>query len=345
MMWKHPLFVLCGSILMGPVLLLSQTKDRSVDGAVLQAVEASFPKLKPTENSSPDEVSGGDPAVCAVVFSRNSDGSPARVVAGYHGNSAEIARLAYEHGAARILDAVTDREFSLDGEFCSLSIVNLADPAHPASPLEKTVRVAYGGRDELDWYFVWDGTKLRNITALEHEPGFDLPNSAMPESEAVDIDHEGAMQIVSLNGDGDKFPREDDGLSASPTRTLFRYNGTGYAPVRTLLSFREFTPQPPHWSESMNGSWNDLQRDEIEMHQTPASDYLLTIVNGDRNSRNRVSSAVVQINGMTVVTSAEMQAGPEKLTRTIHLQKKNEIKVVVKGQSGSHLYLMVESLP
>ena len=340
---KLGLITITSFILAVPATLLARNSDKTLSPAVMQAVEAAFPKdLKSTEASSSDEGSPGDPNVFAVVFSQKADGVPDLVIASYSGKGVEVAMLAYEHGAARIIDAVTDREFFFGGDYCNISIINLADPAHPSSLLEKTVRIAYGGRSEQDWYFVWNGTKLVNITALDNESGLDAPNSAMPDSYVVDIDHSGSLQIVGRNGDGDTFAKEEDGISASPTLTLFRYNGTTYAPAKTMLALREFTPQPSNWSESMNGSWNDATLDDIDMHHTPAPSYQLTIVNGDRDGNNRVTSAKVEINGVTIISPTEIDKGVETLTRTIQLQKENAIKVTVDGPAKSHLYVVVE---
>jgi hypothetical protein len=196
-----------------------------------------------------------------------------------------------------------------------------------------------------DWFFTWDGKKLQNITTLQTDMyqwrGKEVPNSNMYSASAVDIDHRGPMQIVGNNGDYDKFP-PDDGISSSGTLTLFRYNGSSYAAAKTLLFLAKFEPQPPNWSESMNGSWTYANIHDIDMHQTPAPSYQLKIVNGDRDGSNRVTSAKVEINGVTIVLPTEVNQGVETLTRTIQLQQEDEIKVTVDGPEKSHIYVTVE---
>jgi hypothetical protein len=78
------------------------------------------------------------------------------------------------------------------------------------------------------------------------------------------------------------------------------------------------------------------------MHQTPAPSYRLKIVNGDRDGSNRVTSVKVEINGTLIVSPTEVNLGVETLTRTIQLQKQNEIKVTVDGPANAHMYVMVE---
>jgi hypothetical protein len=337
---KLSLFSFILFVLTGSILLSAQNSDHTPDTAVMQAVEAAFPKgLWHKQMPASDEDSQSRmKATCATVFSRKSDGTPELVLAGYNGDDAEVAMLAYESGKASIIEAVTDRDFFFGGEYCGVSIINLANPEHPSSLLAKTVAVSYNGQD---WYFVWDGKKLRNITALDHDPGLDTPNSAMPDSYVVDIDHSGTMQIIGNNEDADKFPQKD-GISSSGTLTLFRYNDSSYAAAKTLLFLANYEPQPPNWSDSMNGSWTNANIQNVDMHQTPASSYHLRIVNGDRDGQNRVTGARVEINGVTVVMPYEVDQHVETLERTIQLQKQNKIKVTVDGSEKSHLYVIVE---
>ena len=74
---------------------------------------------------------------------------------------------------------------------------------------------------------------------------------------------------------------------------------------------------------------------EIRMHKTPAPSYQLKIVNGDRDGSNRVTSAKIEINGLTIVSPPEINEGVEMLTRKIQLQNENEIKVTVDGLAKS----------
>ena len=89
--------------------------------------------------------------------------------------------LAYEQGAVRMIDIVDDRQFNLGGEFCSIQVINLADPADSPSPLAKTVVSSFDTNLRgSDYYFVWSGKNLVNIAALNNGS-----------RDAVDIDHSG----------------------------------------------------------------------------------------------------------------------------------------------------------
>jgi len=340
---KLSLFAFLIFVLTGSVRLSAQDTDQTPGPAVMQAVEAAFPKelwhkqMPASEEDSQSMMY----RTCAAVFSQKADGTPEFVVASYKGDDAEVAMLAYEPGATHIINAVTDREFFFGGDYCDVSIINLADPAHPSSLLAKTVALSYNGQD---WYFVWGGEKLQNITALyQDSPALSAPNSAMSDSYVVDVDHAGPKQIIGHNSDGDRFPQED-GILAAPTLTLFRYKGNSYAAGKTLLYLEDYEPNLPKSPEDLANYKSDMGRwaGSIDMHGTPAPSYQLKIVNGDRDGSNRVTSTKVEINGVTIISPTEVSKEVETLTRTIQLRKENKIKVTVDGPAKSHIYVIVE---
>jgi hypothetical protein len=339
--------VLICCVLTAPVVLTAQSSDQTPSPETVQAVLAAFPKDFLFDGKPPsfEDDQSSPSRACATVFRQKDDGSPDLIAAVYNGKGSEVAMLAHEQGAARIIDAVNDQQLDLGGEFCSIEIINLADPADSSSPLAKTIAASFStnASDSEDYYFVWNGNKLVNIAALDHEPGLVAHRTKMAGSYAVDIDHSGPVQIVGSNSDSDKFPL-DDGISASGTHTLFRYNGKVYAPVKTLIAIQEFEPNLPKTHDELAEykfgapQWVIA----IGMHQTPAPRYQMKIINGDRDGSNRVSSAKVEVDGVTIVRPAEVNQGVETLTRTIHLRRKSAIKVTVDGPAKSHVNVVVE---
>src|ERR1700748_1227179 len=100
----------------------------------MQAVEAAFPAnlLYPGEPTSQKTYD-----TCAAVFRRNAEGSPDLIAAAYSGQRAEVAMLAYQSRAVRVLDAVNRRQSDFDGGSCDASIVSRADPGTPSSLLSR----------------------------------------------------------------------------------------------------------------------------------------------------------------------------------------------------------------
>ncbi len=341
-MMRHlRLLALIGFILTAPVASSAQDADQQPSPAVMQAVESAFPK----ELRYPkDEESGDENSTCAAVFSKNADGTPSLLATAYSGDLVELAMVAYTSGAAKIISTIPQAQFGLEGGACGLGIDNLADPEHPGSSLAKTIEVSF--HDGPSWFFTWDGKEFQNITAFRVDKvgGIDTPESEMREAEVVDIDHAGAMQIVGSNGDFENF-QGDDGIMSSGTYTLYRYDGKIYAPAKTLIVIRQFEPNLPGTPDEVAAYRSDVAAPwvfGVGMHQTPAPSYQLTIVNGDRDGSNRVTSAKIEIDGVTVIQSTEVNQNVENLARTVQLQKESKIKVTVDGPAKSHLYVMVE---
>ncbi len=346
MMRQFRKFIITTVVLAEPFALSAQSSDQTPSPVVMQAAQSAFPKQLIYAGGAP--VAEGNETnpyhTCAAAFSQNADGTPDLIAAAFSGDGAEIAMLAYAQGIATIISAVTDQQFWLTDGPCELQLVNLADPDHPDSALAKTIDATYDGPD---WLFTWDGKTLQNITPLGKEVapwhGKEVPVAFMNVHDIVDIDHSGALQIISTDGGYDKFPR-DDGIMATPTFTLFRYNGSAYAAGKTFQDFGEYEPNLPKSADDLASYKMDTApwTDAIGMHQTPAPSYQLTIVNGDRDGSNRVTSAKIEIDGVTVIQSTEVNQNVETLTRTVQLQKENKIKVTVDGPAKSHLYVMVE---
>lgn len=350
MMRRSVLIAFVCFVLIGPVALLAQDTGQSPNSAAMQAVLAAFPKnfQYPGEPPTYDQTNPSDHnRTCAVVYSQDGDGSPDLIAAIYNGKRSEIAMLAYQQGTVRVVDAVTDRRLFLGGEFCSIDIVNLADPANPSSPLAKTIVVSFpSGRGPIgDFYFLWNGQKFVDITPLYREFGpKGVAETAITNATVVDVNHRGPMQIIGSNTDSDRFPQED-GIASTGTRTLYRFNGHIYKPIKTLLFFGQFTPQPLNWNESMDGPYAEGNIDPIDMHHRPAPSYRLRIINGNRNGGDRAKSVKVEINGVVVVLPYEINQNVETLTRRVQLQKKNLIKVIVDGPPKSYVYVMIEDAP
>lgn len=339
-------FALASIAFAGSITLPAQDADQQPSPEVMKAAQSAFPKQLIYAGGAPTaEGNETNPYhTCAAAFGQNADGTPDLIAAAFSGDGAEIAMLAYAQGVATIISAVTDQLFWLTDGPCELQLVNLADPDHPDSALAKTIDAAYDGPD---WLFTWDGKTLQNITPLGKEVapwhGKEVPVAFMNIHDIVDVDHRGALQIISTDGDYDKFPR-DDGIMSSGTYTLYRYDGKTFAPARTLMLIEEFEPNLPQTHDELASYKSDDARwvTAINMHQTPAPSYQLTIVNGDRDGSNRVSSAKVEVDGVTVIQPTEVNQGVEKLSRTIQLKKENTIKVTVDGPAKSHLYITVE---
>jgi hypothetical protein len=307
--------------------LFAQTSSQSPNAAVTQAVQGAFPKALTYARTPSGEGTPVQPYhSCAAVFSQQSDGTPDLVAAGYSGRGAEIAMLSYSAGTASILDAVSRKQLWLPGGDCDASVTNMSDPTNPASPLAKVIEISFGG---ADWFFVWSGSKLVNITAPSYEFGPNrLPTTAMYETGIVDLDHSGFLQVVGTNGDFERIPRAD-GIASIGTWTLFRFNGTVFAPAKRLKFFDKY-------------QGTGQRTIDVKFHQVPTSTFQLTIVNGARDGSLRLTGMTVNINGVTVISPSDLNQNVETVARTITLAQQNEVKVTFQGSDISYAYAFVQ---
>lgn len=135
MMRQFKLFFLTCFILPSTALLLAQGSDRTLSPTEMQAAEAAFPQDLRYAGNPPSENLYN---TCAVVFSRNADGTPDLLAAAYSGDGAKVAILANSPNSARIVSGITNQLLPTDG-VCNLQIVDLADPGHPDSPSSSNV--------------------------------------------------------------------------------------------------------------------------------------------------------------------------------------------------------------
>lgn len=320
---KLPLRLICVLLLPFP-LAARQGRDR-VPAQVMRAIRAAVPAGITS--------SGFRLHVCATVYSRRPDGTPDLLAAGYSAGGTAIAMLSYREGTATVLNSILDRgpkaPLFLVGGSCNASVVNLADPFRPHSALARTIKISFGG---AEWFLLWKDHRLVNITALDnHHP----PSTAIFNSEVVDADHHGSLQIVSDHHDGDRWriPGTD---FKTDTYTFFRFAGTRYRAARDLVGWWSLDHQE-------GGSKPKILLAHISLHGLPAHSYQLTVINGTRNKSDRVSGARIILNGTEIVSRAKFTSATSSLTRKVTLGKMNAIQFTTWGAPGSVLYVMVEA--
>jgi hypothetical protein len=303
---------------------------KNVPPDVARAVIAAFPKslmykVVPAGNAAPMYPYHA----CATMVEGGDDGEQGLVAAAFTGpgTDTEIAMLEYSGGNASVVDVVPSNSFFFPGGDCTASTVDLANPLDSDnSNLAHAIKVSFEG---ADWYFLWNGNKLIDITAPHYDPhSHGLPYTAMANTYVVDVDHSGPMQITGANGDSDNFPR-GDGIASTGTVTLFRYNGTRYAPAEKYRYFGNYT--------RAIGSFTDY----IDMHRKPAPTYLLTIVNGARDGSRRAKAATITLNGLKVLGPEEINQSAETVSKIVELQHKNTINVDIKGPKNVVFYVTI----
>jgi len=78
---------------------------------------------------------------------------------------------------------------------------------------------------------------------------------------------------------------------------------------------------------------------------TNAGSYTLCIINGDAAGNNRISSAVISINGIEVASPNEFNQQVGTITKPVTLNKDNLISVEVRSSPGSYITVTILGPP
>ena len=314
----------------GTIYTATITTPSAFPSGMGQAIAAAFPKEL---FYRPDELEPGvDPTTlytgCATVIQGGESGAPGLAAVSFNGGDTEIAALAYSRGSVSTVYVVPPKSFDFTGGDCVATTVNLADPAQSDSPLSHAVEISFQG---ADWFFIWNGQKLIDITAPEPDSNLgNGPYTDMADSDIVDIDRTGPMQIVGRNGDWDRISRSD-GIASTGTLTLFRYNGKAYAPAAKYRFFQDDC-----------GTAGDNEN-RLSMHRTPAPTYLLTVYNGARDGTHRATGATVQVNGKTVLGPGQINASVATVSQIVQLNHNNMIDVTTQGKGQLVFYVTIRN--
>lgn len=144
---------------------------------------------------------------------------------------------------------------------------------------------------------------------------------ALVNSDFVDLDRDGRLDVVSARQ-----------VNGERIFDVFGFDGIHFAPRQSLNFFGTFfrhSGAPDLTTEVFNVGRTDLA-------------YVVRILNGDSTGMNRVSSAVIGLNGVVV-------AGPERFNQKVaeilipvNLQASNELMVELRGGPGGEITILVE---
>ena len=130
-----------------------------------------------------------------------------------------------------------------------------------------------------------------------------------------------------------------------------------FMPILFLLNLLFFSPSillasPPCCSGSPVFGPVVYQRDTAKpvvvdknFSVTNAGSYTLCIINGDAAGNNRISSAVISINGVEVVSPNEFNQQVGTITKPVTLNKNNLISVEVRSSTGSYITVTILGPP
>jgi hypothetical protein len=281
-----------------------------------QTVEQFYPQ-RLSDESVADFQQGGPAPFRARAFELadlDGTGTANYIVAAYtNGFRAAIRVLKLQDSTAILVTEPNLR--LLGGIFPAVKLVDIENDGRT----EVAIYFSSARASTFDWVFKWTGTELRLIgpaSVDEHGDVFtDLGDSGF-----FDVDGDGMLEIVQGPLDAAEVYKFDgQNFSLSKTLNLFDtfYRHTG-APV--------------------------VEMSEFEV-ANPGGGFVLTIINGDRSGDNRVSSAVIKLNGVEVARPNDFSQQVGKIVRQVTVLAQNTLEVELRGAPGGQVLVTVEPPP
>jgi hypothetical protein len=285
-----------------------------------QIVEQFFPQ-RLIDASEADFQKGGPAPFRARAF-RLADldgiGTTNYIVAAYtNGYSAAIRVLRVESGTATLVSEPNLR--LLDGIRSAVELVDVERDGRP----EVAVHFSSARGELTDWVFKWTGTELRLIgpfTVDENGDAF----TRLFESSFFDVDGDGVLEIVQSPPEGPVEITE-----------VYRFDGQNFTLITSQVYFETFYRQTAA----------PVTETRTFQVQNPGSGFLLTIINGNREGENRVSSGTIKLNGVVVLTPNDLNQQVRTVVRQVTVLASNVLEAELAGKPTGQVLITIEPPP
>jgi hypothetical protein len=283
-----------------------------------QIVDQFFPQ-RLIDESQADFQQGGPAPFRARAFEiadLDGAGTANYIVAAYtNGFSAAIRVLRLQNGIATL--AAEPNLRLLSGVFPAVELIDIENDGGT----EVAVHFRSAGGPPFNWVFKWTGTELGLIGPVSVDERGDV-FTALAGSAFFDVDGDGTLEIV-------------DQLEETESVHVYRFDGQKFTLTKTVNFFDTFyrdTAAPV------------LETSEFEVHN-PGGGFVLTIVNGDRNGANRVSSGTIKLNGVVVLTPNDLNQQVRTVVRQVTVLAQNVLEAELAGKPSGQVLITVEPPP
>ncbi len=303
-----------------PVSAAPQIAMRGPDPAAKAIVERFFPASL-LQHTRKDQL---PPGFEFDVLERFPDGAPKLIVASYTNGEDGAVRVLAGDAAGVFQVADEPSGFAFRGGDSHVWLLEDSDP--------KQVWVSFEGDydSSQDWLFLWDGRRLKNLSPTRR--GKDgLLHTLLSTAEVLDLYHDGRLSVVSQMGKPHPHLR---GEPKSPGR-LYTYSHGPYEFDRVLVDWRQEGGQPsPHPAKRV-----------LTLPGAVNRPYELKAVNGDRAGAKRIERGRILLNGVEILSPAQLNRSTEFLSIPVQLKKKNEFEFLLEGERGSRILITLEAVP
>jgi len=283
---------------------------------VEEIVEQFFPQRLIDE--SEERVQRGGPRPFKASTFRLADldgvGTQNYIVAAYtNGFSAAIRVLLLQDGSATFVTEPNLR--LLAGIRPALQLVDIENDGRP----EVVAFFSQMSASTADWVFKWTGTELSLIGPAsidEHGDAY----TALVNAGFRDVDGDGILEIIT--------PPQDE----IDTYKLYNFDGQKYNLTKSLNFFQSF----------FRRTRAPIVRKRTFNVQDAGDDFILTIINGTPDGKDRVSSAVIRLNGAVVAGPRDFSQKVGKIVREVSVLPTNLLEVELRGKPEGRVIITVE---
>lgn len=300
----------------------------------------------PSDINITPQVAGPDS--CSTLFSAFPDGTPQLVSAAYtNGVFGHLRMLSVDSQTLQVsvISDVAPSQYLLAGAGCRMTLRSLSGTSG-STLLSNVLQIDFpglSGQGKASWFFAWDGSRFINLGPTAPVPN-SPPDTLLYVASPMDLDHNGALQIISL-GDGDLHPDETTGIWNLPPHLVWSFNGTSFIQERSLVELSTFGRSDgapaPVLTNITPDSCSPPDCSEFEL-ANPAATYVLKVINGNSDRSQRVSSGHILLNNVEVVSPSDFNQTVEFITKPVTLLQKNSLYVSLAGEPGGTITVTVE---
>jgi hypothetical protein len=262
---------------------------------------------------------------CFAVYDSFPDLSAKTIIAGYTNDvsaAIEVMQAAPNHAFSVVF---IPSGLLLTGVECSVQLVDVdGDRVNEVQVSFTSLR-----GNTMDWIFRWSGSQLVNIGPVSEERQSRLVTSVM-NGEFIDLYHDGTMQLLSTG----EYPPPLDGSPVTSPDLVYKLGGGVFVLDKPVIVAFDFLRRATKAPQTL-----DLPFSKVAGASGP---YTLTIVNGDKDGNNRLSSATLSLNGKTIISPNEFNQRVEFLSVSVELESQNLLRVELASAPGAKLLITIQ---
>lgn len=306
----------CLITLSSPVGIVGVTQNADVRAIVEQFYPQSLVDL------SAEAGTHGDRQNCFAVFDAEPSGAPQTIFAAYTNSFVGAIRVLRPEGG-QFHVAAEPQQYQLFGHTCQIELADLDRDGRKEIHLLFTQ-----GTASVHWFFKWDGQSLTSLTPATADPFQGRLLSDLRRADLVDVNNDGVLEVLTV---GYWNPFADD--PPAPDR-LYKLSGGRFVedqPIVGMWSFERTTGAPV------------TEDSPIHLPKGARGPFTLEIVNGSANSKDRVTSGWVWLDGQTVAGPADFGAHVSSIVRSVEVGSTARLQVKLAGAPDSKLHIIVRS--